>query len=118
MRQEVQRMIQTGEVSISKDPFVTAFNRKATLKNLIWKPEERLIILQTMVSFEGTDGVEVPQRLKDKKEVSLETINIPSEEGEVTEYDMLIGALSMPVIAFDIIYDTIMARDAQGRFNK
>jgi len=111
--QAITQMIETGKISISNDPLVPSFGREATLKFFGWHPIEKAIKLDFTVAYTGEN---VPSRLGSYS-VTLIADTEPLPDG-TNEYDHFVETSKNEIKIFELIYDTIMFRDSQGKFNK
>lgn len=111
--EKINQMIETGKISISNDPLVPSFGREATLNYFGWYPEGKAIKLDFNVKYTGED---VPSRLSSYS-VTLIADMKPLED-DTNEYDLFVNIAKNPIEIFGLIYDTIMLRDSQGKFNK
>ena len=111
--QAITQMIETAKVSISNDPLVPSFGREATLNYFGWHPVEKAIKLDFNVKYTGEN---VPSRLSSYS-VTLIADMKPLED-ETNEYEQFVNLAKNPIEIFGLIYDTIMLRDSQGKFNK
>jgi hypothetical protein len=111
--EKILQMIETGKISISNDPLVPSFEREATLKFFGWHPIEKAIKLDFTVKYVG-EGV--PSWLSTKS-VTLIADTEPLPDG-TNEYEQFVNIAKNEIEIFGLIYDTIMLRDSQGKFNK
>jgi len=111
--QAITQMIETGKISISNDPLVPSFGREATLKFFGWHPIEKAIKVDFTVAYTGGN---VPSRLGSYS-VTLIADMKPLEDGK-NEYEQFVNIAKNEIEIFGLIYDTIMLRDSQGKFNK
>jgi hypothetical protein len=111
--EKINKMIETGVVTISNDPLVPSFGREATLNFFGWFPVDKAIKLDFTVRYVGED---VPNRLAPYS-VTLIADTTPLPDGE-NEYQHFVNLAKEPRKIFDLIYDTTMLRDSQGKFNR
>jgi hypothetical protein len=111
--QAITQMIETAKISISNDPTVPGFAREATLNYFGWHPVEKAIKLDFTVKYVG-EGV--PSWLSTKS-VTLIADMKPLED-DTNEYEQFVNLAKNEIEIFGLIYDTIMLRDSQGKFNK
>jgi hypothetical protein len=106
--QKITKMIETGIVSISNDLLVPSFEREAKLNFFGWQPVAKLIQLDFIVSYVGE---EVPKRLNPY------SVTLVADTTD-NEYDYFVDISKGEIKIFELIYDTIMLRDSEGKFNK
>lgn len=113
-RQEsIDRMINEGIITISNDPLVSEFGREVKFGGgFIWNPINQTIMLDFIVSYIGEN---VPERLRP---YTVTLIANTTDTGEGNEYQTFVDIAKGEIKIFDLIYDTVMLRDSQGKFNK
>lgn len=115
-QEKIDQMVATGVVAISSDP-INGLSRELDFKGLIWQAQDKRIIVQCLVHFLDSEGLRMEsQRMLPYSRDMISTNMIPVE-GEPGEYDYFIDMHREPQLIFEVIYDTIMLRDSQGKFN-
>lgn len=112
-QQAIDRMINEGIITISNDPLIPEFGREAKFGGgFIWNPVTKVIMLDFMVSYVGEN---VPERLRP---YTVTLIADTKDTGEGNEYQAFVDIAKGEIKIFELIYDTVMLRDSQGKFNK
>lgn len=112
-QEKINKMINEGIITISNDPLVPEFGREAHIENgFIWQPKTKTIQVDLMIHFVGEN---VPSRLAPK---SVTLIADTKDTGEGNEYQTFVDIAKNEIRIFELIYDTVLLRDSQGRLNR
>jgi hypothetical protein len=112
-QEAIDRMINEGIITISNDPLVPGFGREAKFNGgFIWNPVAKTIMLDFMISYTGED---VPSRLSPK---SVTLVADTIDTGDGNEYQAFVDIAGNEIKIFELIYDTVMLRDSQGKLNR
>lgn len=112
-QEAIDKMINEGIITISNDPLIPEFGREAHIQNgFIWQPKNKTIQVDLMIHFVGEN---VPSRLAPK---SVTLIADTKDTGEGDEYQAFVDLAKGEIKIFELIYDTVMLRDYQGKLNR
>ncbi len=130
---QLERFIQNGEIEISTNP-ITGVRRLAVLQGgFHWYQNAKQIILNYTVFYLYANGerynlesmrpYEVPLMADSTIKVDaqgnkVEPSETPEYEALPTEYDFLVAIANNEVNIFQVMLNTTLLRDYQGKFNR
>ena len=110
-QQQITDFLATNKVAISNDP-LTGLQRKVNLESFIWKPKQNIMLQCSVEYYE--DGILVETlRLKPYERI----LSTGGLDDEIGEYNYFVNVANGDINIFSLIYDTILLRDSQLKFD-
>jgi hypothetical protein len=123
-------------VDVSDDP-VTGLKRKTRMREFIWNPDDKIVVIRTETRYYENVGGEYGNRLDLQrlqplnKDLVAGQFNFVDSNGNVvsaenrqegveyiTEYEFYEQAVSNPIVLVDAIKNAILLADASGRLDE